>query len=133
MSDAEPPVTVSIDSDGAGVAVQINGIDSQGVAPMFTPDEADRLAEDLRRAANAARDAERDDKTSALKAIIRAFYPVYLAAVAMGPDWNDTSGSFSRVDALNEHCAAIDRSANTARIALTPELIHAVLRVVGKP
>ncbi len=61
-----------------------------------------------------------------LTAILRAIYPVYRAAVAMSPDWNDPSGSFSRIDAMNEHCAAIDRSASAARAALTPDLIAAL-------
>ena len=52
--------TVSIDSDESGPAVQINGVDSQNVSPMFTPDEAEQLAEDLLLGAEAARQAAKD-------------------------------------------------------------------------
>lgn len=55
--DVQP--TVSIDSDGS-VAVQINGIDSQDISPMFTPDEADDLADGLHLGSDAARQAQQD-------------------------------------------------------------------------
>lgn len=52
--------TVSIDSDEHGLAVQINGVDSQDVSPMYSPDEAEVIADDIRAGADAARQAERD-------------------------------------------------------------------------
>lgn len=54
---ADHPLTVSIDSDGTPAA-QINGLCD--APPMFSPDEAEALAEDLLLGADAARQAARD-------------------------------------------------------------------------
>lgn len=54
----EPSLTVTIDSDGAGVAAQINGLCE--APPMFAPDEAEALADELHLGADAARQANQD-------------------------------------------------------------------------
>lgn len=50
--------TIDIDSDESGTATQINGLDT--ALPMFTPNAADLLADDLLAGADAARQAEQD-------------------------------------------------------------------------
>jgi len=52
-------VTVTIDSDFEP-GVQINGINTQGVAPLLTPNMAEQLADDLMLGADAARQARCD-------------------------------------------------------------------------
>lgn len=47
------------------------------------------------------------DEIKRLRAEVAAMRPVVEAARAMLPDWDDQSGSFSRVDAMNEHCETI--------------------------
>ena len=47
-----------------------------------------------------------------------ALRAVYAAAKAMLPDWRDTSGSFVRVDAMNEHCDAIAKAVDAAESAV---------------
>lgn len=57
MEATDPPLTVSIDSDGSPAA-QINHLCD--APPMFTPDEAEALAGDLLLGADAARQAAHD-------------------------------------------------------------------------
>jgi len=44
--------------------------------------------------------------------------PVYEAAKRMIPDWHDTSGSWTRVDAMNDHCNAITKAVEAAEAAV---------------
>lgn len=57
----DPPTTVKIDSDGAGPAVQLDGVSD--APPLFAPAEAEQLASDLLLGADAARQAEQDGYT----------------------------------------------------------------------
>lgn len=57
MEDDDPPLTVTIDSDGTPAA-QINGLCE--APPLFTPDDAEALADGLMLGADAARQAAQD-------------------------------------------------------------------------
>ena len=64
----ETPLTVSVDSGESGVTVQING-----TAPPLTPDEAYRLSDQLRGAADAASDEIRRGYSGPAAVIALAF------------------------------------------------------------
>jgi len=49
-----------------------------------------------------------------------AMQPIMEAAERMLPDWNDTSGSFARIDAMNDHCDAIAKAVEAYRTEVKP-------------